>query len=473
MEVLKMNKQRSGKLPLSVKFGYGAAEGANSLTFTLFYAYGMFFFTDVVGLSPAFAGMILAVGTIWNAVCGIVVGVFSDSIKWKWGRRRPFILGMAVPFGLFSWLMFTDFKLSPILTEVYFFIMVLVYWTVFTLLEVPYTALAGEMTQDYDERTSLNGWRAGWSQVAAIIGAGTPLIMAGYFGEIWGGKHFGWSFAAFVYGLASVPLILIAWKVTKGRELFPEETKVHIKDVWYAVFKNRSFPYIMAVYAFALIAMTIAGSVGVYFMTYLMGFSHIQISIAFLILFGLTVFWIPVIDIISERLGKRVAWMIFMGMWAFVHVVLIQFVVQPGNIILFYIGLALASGGAVAIYQLGWSMIPDCVEVDEYKTGHRREGLYYGVASLAQKAGCSLSLWIVGVMLSLVGYAPNATQSQSALSGIRSLYGIGVGSFLILSVIVAYFVPMTKMKHTALRECITLRKEGKEYDEQSIKDIIR
>ena len=468
-----MSRKKIDRLSLAVKFGYGAAEGANSITFTLFYAYGMFFLTDVVGVKPALAGMILAVGTIWNAACGIIVGVFSDSIKWKWGRRRPFLLATAVPFGITSWLMFTDFKLSHTMTNIYFFIIVLVYWTVFTLLEVPYTALAGEMTQDYDERTSLNGWRAGWSQATSMIGAGATLPLVAYLGGIFGGKHIGWSCTAFIYCIVSIPLILITWKVTKGRELFPEDTKVHIKDVWHAVFKNRPFPYIMAIYTLALIAMTVAGSAGVYFMTYLMGFNENQISIAFLITFGFTVFWIPIVDFISERLGKREAWMIFMGAWALVHLVGVQFLLQPGMIVFLYIGMAFASGGIIACYQLGWSMIPDCVEVDEFKTGYRREGLYYGVASMAQKAGCSLSLWIVGLLLSLVGYAPNSTQSQSALSGIRSLYGIGVGSILILSVIIAYFVPMTKKKHAALRKTIALKKEGKEFDEQSIADIIR
>ena len=72
-----------------------------------------------------------------------------------------------------------------------------------------------------------------------------------------------------------------------------------------------------------------------------------------------------------------------------------------------------------------------------------------------------------------MGYVPNATQSQSALTGIRTVYGIVVGSFIVLSVVVAYFVPMTKNKHAALRKAIALKKEGKEFDEQSIADIIR
>ena len=468
-----MNKQKNGKLPLSVKFGYGAAEGANSLVFTFFYTFGMFFFTDVVGLNPALTGFILAFGIFWDSVCGIVVGVYSDSIKGNFGRRRPFLLASAIPFGLASWLLFTDFRLSHMLTGIYFFVMVVIYWTAYTFLDVPYTALGGEMTQNYSERTSINGWRAGWSQVASIIGASTPMLMVKYFEGVWGDKYMGWSSTAFVYGVVSVPLILYTWKVTRGLELFPEETKVHIKDVWYAVFKNRSFPSTMLIYSLSLIALTIAGSVGVYFMTYNMGLSQTQISIAFLILFGFTVVWIPVIDKVSEKLGKREAWMIFMGMWAVVHLVGVQFFLQPGKDIILYIGLAFASGGVVACYQLGWSMIPDCVEVDEFKTGHRREGLYYGVASLAQKGGCSLSLWIVGIALSFVGYVPNGIQSTSALNGLRLIYGIGVGSILILSVIIAYFVPMTKKKHAALRECMALKREGKEFDEQSIADIIR
>lgn len=468
-----MNAQKNMNLPLKIKFGYGAAEGANSMVFTLFYTFGMFFFTDVVGLSPAFAGIILVIGTLWDAITDPLVGIWSDSVKSKWGRRRPFLLGIAVPYGLVTWLLFTDFDLSPSMTKAYFLVMVILYFAAFTLLNIPYTALAAEMTQDYNDRTSLNGWRAGWSQVASIVGAGTPLALANYFTKIGGSKRFGWSCMSLIFGLICIPLIFFTWRMTRGRELFPEVTTVHINDVWNAAFKNRPFRFIVGLYAFALIGMTAAGSVGVYFMTYFMGFSEDQISVAFLILFGFTVAWIPLIDIVSERLGKRMAWLIFVGMWACVQIIGIQLLMKPERNLLLYILMAFAAGGLVGSYQLGWAMIPDCVEVDEFKTGHRREGLYYGITTFTQKTGCAIALWIVGALLTWVGYVPGVQQSEKALMGIKAIYGIGVALCLIISILFAFMLPMTKDKHDALRKAIALKKEGKEFDTLSIEDIIR
>jgi GPH family glycoside/pentoside/hexuronide:cation symporter len=134
----------------------------------------------------------------------------------------------------------------------------------------------------------------------------------------------------------------------------------------------------------------------------------------------------------------------------------------------FFIG-----GGFTGVYMIGWAMIADCVEVDEFKTGQRREGLYFGFISFIQKGGCALAMWILGVALSWVGYVPDAPQTEGALMGIRSIYGLVGAGFLLLSIVLCYFMPMTREKHQALCEAIRLKKEGKEYDEAIIADIIR
>ncbi len=452
--------------------GYGAAEGANSMVFTLFYTFAMFFFTDVVKLDPTFAGTVFAVGILWNAFTDPAVGIWSDSLKSKWGRRRPFLLGVAFPFGLITWLLFTDFGLGPGLSKIYFFTLVFLYFTVYAFLETPHLALSAEMTQDYDERTGLIAWRTGCSQVGSIIAGSTPLLMVAYYTEVFGSKNMAWSIMAATLGVACVPPILIAWRATRGYELFPDKTTFHISDIVQGPMKNRPFRFLVAAYTLGLIAMTIGGGVGMYFMTYLMGFTESQISIALFIVFGVAILWIPIIDYISSRLGKRRAWFIFIGMWAVVQGLFIQFLIQPGNIAFFYTICFFAGGGFTGVYMIGWSMIPDCVEVDEFKTGQRREGLYFGFISFIQKGACAAAMWILGMALSWVGYAPDAVQSEATLQGIRNIYGLGEMCFLILSIIFCYFMPMNKDKHRALCEAIHLKKEGKEFDETCIADII-
>ncbi len=466
-----MNKQENDKLPLGVKIGYGGGEGANSLIFTFLYAFGMFFFTDVVKLDPAFAGLVLMIGTLWDAVTDPAIGIYSDRLQTRWGRRRPFLLLVAVPYGVISWLLFTDFSLDPFLTKIYFIIMIILYFTAFTCLTVPHLSLSAEMTRDYDERTSLVGWRAGWSQATSIIGAGLPLSLAAYFGDMFGSQKMGWSATSAIFGLLCIPMVLLSWRVTRGYELYSQDVDIRFKDLFDAPLKNRPFMYTIGLYAFGLMGMTIAGSVGVYFMTYYMGFSEDQSSIAFGILFGCTVLWIPLINLVSSKLGKRQAFMIFIGLWACVQSIGI-FLVRPGWTMGYYLMMFLAAGGLVGIYMIGWAMIPDCIEVDEFKTGDRREGLYYGIIAFVQKGGCTLSLGISGIILSKVGYVPDAPQTETALLGIRMIFGPGVAFLLIISIIFCYFMPITRKKHQALCQAIVLKKQGRAYETKSLEGII-
>ncbi len=208
-------------LPLKTKIGYGAAELSNSLTWTMFYVLFLFFLTDVVKMDPAYAGFIMMTGTVWDAFSSPLVGVISDRVKSKWGRRRPFILGTAVPFGLITWLLFTDFGLSPDMTKAYFIAVVICTFTVFSFLDIPLTSLAAEMTQDYDERTSLISYRAVFSQVASITGAALPFVLVEHLTKTLGAAKPAWSVMTAFIGLFTIFPILITWRATRGTELYP------------------------------------------------------------------------------------------------------------------------------------------------------------------------------------------------------------------------------------------------------------
>ena len=466
-----MKIANTDKIPLRVKIGYSGVEGAYSIIWSLFYIFFLFFLTDVVKMSPAKAGFIMMVATMWSAVIDPVIGIFSDSTKSKWGRRRPLILVAAIPTGIAAWLLFTDLNLGPYMTVVYYIIVVILYYTVSAVLYVPYAALAPEMTQDYDERTSLISFRAGCAQIACIIGASLPLVLAKYLGNLFGSPRIGWSFMAAIFGLICIPASLLTWRVTRGYELFPEKISIGFKDIFDAALKNRPFIYTMGIYSFSVIALNIAASSAVYFMKYYMNFNEEQSSLTFFILFACSLFWIPFIGITSAKLGKRWAFNIFIGAWALIQC-LGMVLVKPGSNMLFYGLMFLASGGVVSVYMLGWAMIPDVTEVDEFKTGQRREGLYYGIASFVQKSSLAIALWLVGLIISCVGYVPQVQQTKETLFGIRLLYFWGTALFLIVSIIICYLMPLTREKHDALREAIKLKKEGKTYNEKSLEGIL-
>jgi len=466
-----MEKGRNARLPVTVKAGYAAAGGANSMIWTMFYLFFLFFLTDVVGIEPGMAGLIMMVGTLWDALLDPFVGAWSDRLSSRWGRRRSFRLFVAIPYGVISWLLCTDFGLSGRGSLIYFFSAGILFFTSFALLDVPYTALAAEMTTDYDERTGLIGYRMAFAQVSNIVASALPLILVGYFGALLGGQRGGWSVTAAIFGLSSVFLILTTWRVTRGYELFPEKTTVSPRDVFTAVVGNRPFLYTTVLFTTGVVALNIAASVMIYFMTYYMKFDENTSSLAFLVLFACTLVWIFPVTAVSNRWGKRAALIISIGLWALASGVGMM-LVRPQDTIAFFLLIITASSAIIGRFMAGWAIIADCVEVDEFKSGQRREGIYYGVIYFVQKSSTAFAVWIVGLILSWIGYHPGGVQSDTCILGIRLLYCEATTLLLVISIVFTYLMPMTRNRHRALLEAIRKKKSGGTWDEDSIKDLL-
>lgn len=467
-----MSSRDSEKLPFSVKLGYGAASGAIGMAFTVVSLYFLFFLTDVAKLDPAFAGFAIMLGALWDAFLNPAVGIGSDRLRTRWGRRRPFLLVLAAPYAVITWLLFSDFGLDPFWANVYFPLMILLFFTANSCIEVPYSSLSAEMTQDYDERTSLVGFRMAWSQLASIAGASLPLLAAFHFGRVLGNEKAGWSAMAAVFGVACIPLILLTWRTTRGREVFPETSDINPIHAFRDAFQNRPFRYAVGLWSFGAAAMAVSGFLIVFFMTYILNLDDKRSSLAFLILFACGVLWIPFIDKTSARIGKRWTFIIYVGAWALVQACVGPFL-SPETWWVFFGAMFIASSGVATLFMIGYAMIADVVEVDEFKSGHRREGLYFGSAFFVQKVIGALVPLAIGVVLKWVDYVPDVPQTETALTGIRALYCGGSGAAFLVSIVFCYLVPITRENHAALVEAMRLKKAGEPYNSDGFEDLIR
>ena len=162
---------------------------------------------------------------------------------------------------------------------------------------------------------------------------------------------------------------------------------------------------------------------------------------------------------------------VFMAFWALIMGGVMPFVTSHTPV-LFWLGLLLASAGGVAATLLTWAMIPDCSEVDEFKSGQRREGLYYGLATFVQQTAVALTLWLVGLSLGGFGYVPDVRQTPGALLGIKLLFGVGTSFFALVTLVLALRLPLTREKHAALRAAIRRRREGEEVDATGFSDVL-
>jgi GPH family glycoside/pentoside/hexuronide:cation symporter len=283
----------------------------------------------------------------------------------------------------------------------------------------------------------------------------------------------GWSVTGAVIGFACIFPILLTWRGTRGWERHATDTEpLNLKEVFTAVTGNRTFRYVVALFLFGITSVNATGVIAYYFLEDWMGFSENRIAAYFFVFFVCSILWVPVVPVLSARIGKRLSYIIFLAIWGLTYGIGGIFV-HPNHIIQIFAMGAIAALGINAVYQLCWAMIPDVVEIDEFKTGKRREGMFYGVAVFVMKSGSALALFIVGQVLDKIGYMPNADQQPvETLLGIRVMMGPLIAGLLLVAIVMAYFMPMTRKLHKELLKAIEAKKAGEPWDEESIKELL-
>ena len=204
------------KLSLKIKLGYGAGEFASSIFWITMAFWLMNYLTDEVGLSAALAGLAIMVGKALDAVIDPAVGFLSDRTHSKWGRRRPWFLWGAVPFGIAYFIMFTNFHMvgqTAIFTweSLAFILLCLTY----SCTNVPFNSLLPEMTKDYNERTSLTGYKSMFAVVATLLGAGAAMPIMSSFGN----RTYGFMAMGAIFGFMIILSVLIPFFTLSGNQL--------------------------------------------------------------------------------------------------------------------------------------------------------------------------------------------------------------------------------------------------------------
>ena len=453
------------KLTFAEKLAYGAGDVGPAMTANLLTFYQLIFFTDVAGIPPGLAGSVLMIGKVWDAVNDPIVGVMSDRTQSKnWGRRYPWMLGGAIPFGITFVLQWVKPDLDGMGLFWFYVAMGVLFNTAYTAVNLPYTALTPEMTQDYNERTSLNSFRFTFSIGGSLLSIILMIIVTALIpGKANQANQY--LVASAIIGVISV--ISLIWCVfgTKARtlshvnqELLNEEEELPIAQQFKLAFSNRPFLYVIGIYLCSWLALQIMATVIQYFVLKYMQLpagvaNNLVLAVQGTALLALS-FW----SWFSGRYGKKMAYFAGMGIWLVAQIGL--FSLKPGQVNLMYFVGALAGLGVSTAYLIPWSMLPDVIDLDELNTGKRREGFFYAFMVLLQKVGLAAGLFAVGQALERSGYNGSLlTQPQAAIEAIRWSIGPLPTVFLILGVILAYFYPITQAYHEEILLKLADRKQ--------------
>jgi len=202
------------KLSFKTKFSYGVGAVSDNAMYTLTGTYLMLFLTTVAGVSPAMAGTISAIGSVWEALCAPIVGYKSDHMQSRFGRRKPFLLMAAFPIAVITSLLFTTFDASPAFKTAYYIVMVVLFWTCFSSEFVPYMAWGSDLTEDYNERTVLRSFSYVFNQVGMGIGMVMPTIIVDWCMNMGRTVQQSWQVVGIFVGLCCCGALLFsAWNV--------------------------------------------------------------------------------------------------------------------------------------------------------------------------------------------------------------------------------------------------------------------
>ena len=441
------------KLTLAEKLAYGAGDVGPAMTANLLTFYQLIFFTDVAGIAPGLAGSVLMIGKIWDAINDPIVGVMSDRTQSKkWGRRYPWMLGGAIPFAITFMLQWVKPDLNGMGLFWFYVVMGILFNTAYTAVNLPYTALTPAMTQDYNERTSLNSFRFTFS----IGGSLLSIILMILVTLALPGKENQANQYLIASGIISViSIVTIIWCVfgTKARtlnhrdqNLGNEEEHLPIVEQFKLAFKNHAFLYVVGIYLCSWLALQIMATVIQFFVLKYMQLPPSVANNLVLAVQGTALIALSFWSWFSGRYGKKAAYFAGMGIWLVAQIGL--FTLQPGQVNLMYFLGILAGFGVSTAYLIPWSMLPDVIDLDELNTGKRREGFFYAFMVLLQKVGLAAGLFAVGQALEHSGYNGALTiQPPAAIEAIRWSIGPLPTVFLILGVILAYFYPITQSYH--------------------------
>lgn len=444
--------EQTEKLSFSTKFSYGIGDLASNLSWGLVSSYLLIFYTDVYGLAAGVVGVLILIARVWDCFIDPVIGLYIERKSTKFGRFRPYIIFGAVLLAIFNTLTFTTPSFGGTAKVAYACITYLLLGTIYSIVNVPYGALATVMTRDTEERTSLNSFRGFFSLISnVVLGAAVmPLISA--LGQ--GNNQRGYSLTALVLSLVSLPMFYLVFKNCK-EVIKPRNTQhLSIKDSLTAVVKNKPLVLVLSHLFIFFTGLFGRLAVVVFYYIYVMGRPDL---IAVLMMgFGVaTAMGSVIVGFIGKYFEKK---NITIFGTIIVGIGLIAIFFTPATNVTAIIAITIISSIPVGFgAPLVFSMVADCIDYSEWKYGTRADGAIYSTTSLITKISSALIGGLTAFALGIIGYVPNAMQSAETIKGLNTLVNLVPGIIYLIAVIPLLFYGITKEK---------ARQYGKELDER-------
>ena len=460
------------KVSLKEKIGYGFGDAASSIFWKLFSMYLMFFYTDIFGLPAVVVGTMFLVTRIWDGAFEPIVGIISDRTETKWGKFRPYLLWMMIPFGIIGVITFSTPNLSDSGKIIYAYVTYSLMMMVYSMINVPYAALLGVMSADGKERTTLATYRMLFAFGGSLLVLAFAEPLVSLFSNLGGTVNLkmGWQYSTGVFAVIAILFFWLCFSWTKERiKPVIEKTslKSDLKDLWL----NRPW--------FILIGAGIAniffnsirdGAAIYYFKYYVQTQDAFQInslkltitlsSMYFVLGQAANIVGVLLAIPVSNKIGKKgtfiTALLLATGLSIFFYFI------PKTDVTLIFVLQSLISLCAGITFPLIWSMFADTADYSEWKTKRRATGLLFSASSMTQKFGWTIGGALTGWLLGYYGFHANVVQTETAQTGIRMMLSLIPAMGTLLGAVIMFFYPLHETAMTKISSELNDFRKNKE-----------
>jgi glycoside/pentoside/hexuronide:cation symporter, GPH family len=444
-------EEKTGKLSRRTKVFYGIGDLGNAVVNSAIQFFLMKFYTDAALVSPALAGSALLIGKGWDAINDPLFGWITDRTKSRFGKRRVFMIFGAIPLAIATALLWFVPASDRFSTFFWIAATFILFDTLWTLTNVPYYALTSELTDDYDERSSLTTYRMVMAVPAYLVGAALTPAIVGLFAL----QQTGYAFIGIAYGVvAGAALLISAAGIRERKGLAVSAPEPSPFKSLATALKNKPFVWLCATYFVINISFAFIKILMVYYIEYQLLMKAETSLVMGLMLICVTIA-LPFWQWISRKMDKGPAYAL--GMLVGGSAVILTFFLPHQSTDLIYLVAILAGFGFAAQWIFPWAMVADVADYDRADTGQQRSGMYYGVWGLVTKTSEALALVAVGWILTGFGYVPNVEQTSQALLGIRLFFGLIPAAIIFVALPLLLKYPITRKTHAAIRAKLEAR----------------
>ena len=457
-------------IKLKEKIGYGFGDMASSMFWKLFGSYLMIFYTDVFGLPAAVVGTLFLVTRVWDSAFDPIVGVVADRTHSRWGKFRPYLLFLAIPFSVIGVLTFVTPPFGDNGKLVYAYVTYSLMMMVYSAINVPYASLLGVMSDNPKERNTLSTYRMAFAYIGSFIALllFMPMVnfWSGHSKEI-AAQQQGWTLAVAVIAVMCALLFIGCFAFTRERVKALHEKQAPLKEDLKDLWKNRPWWILLGAGVAALVFNSIRDGATVYYFKYFIVEEDFQTISFFGVSFVLSGLYLSVGQIaniagvilaapVSNRIGKKQTYMGSMAIATVLSILFFWF--DKDNLALIFTFQILISICAGSIFPLLWSMYADCTDYSELKTGNRATGLIFSSSSMSQKFGWAIGSALTGWLLSYFGFVANEVQQAEAIQGIKMFMSFLPAAGTLLSIVFISMYPLSEKKMLEISAALKSRR---------------